>query len=109
MNKEKCTYIDASMKTFQDFKDSLTNEQPDHNLSVQLKALWYDGKGDWHKAHDQVDQLNDISSAHIHAYLHRKEGDIWNADYWYHRAKQTRPDVSLDEEWNDLVQLFLNS
>ena len=68
------------MKNLQEFKDSLKNENPDHNLSVQLKALWYDGKEDWNKAHHQVDQLNDHSSAHIHAYLHRKEGDFFNAE-----------------------------
>jgi hypothetical protein len=43
----------------------------------------------------------------VHAYLHRKEGDIWNADYWYNRAKQTRPNVSLEKEWEQLVLEFL--
>ncbi|MCX2480551.1 hypothetical protein OQY15_15715 [Pedobacter sp. MC2016-15] len=96
------------MKNFQDFKNSLQNENPDAGLSVQLKALWYDGKGNWTQAHHEVDQLNDQSSAHVHAYLHRKEGDIWNADYWYKRAKQSRPPITLEEEWEQLVRLFLN-
>jgi len=95
------------MKSLQEFTDSLKNGSPDHRLSVQLKALWYDGKGEWNKAHNEVDHLSDQPSAHIHAYLHRKEGDIWNADYWYKRAQQTRPDISLDEEWAMLVTLFL--
>jgi len=95
------------MKNLQEFKDSLESATPDMGLSVQLKALWYDGKGDWNKAHHQVDHLDDLLSAHIHAYLHRKEGDIWNADYWYRKAQQVRPDVTLTEEWEQLVLLFL--
>ena len=55
---------------------SLKDDRPDRNMSVQLRALWYDGKGDWHTAHNQVDHLGYVASARIHAYLHRKEGDI---------------------------------
>ena len=95
------------MKTLAEFKASLNAEEPVNGLSAQLKSLWYDGKGDWHQAHAQVDHLTDRASAWVHAYLHRKEGDIWNADYWYRQAKQTRPDISLDKEWERLVVEFL--
>ncbi|MGF7082670.1 hypothetical protein [Mucilaginibacter sp. UYCu711] len=95
------------MKTLAEFKESLNLEQPLSGLSVQLKSLWYDGKGDWHEAHAQVDQLTDQQSAWVHAYLHRKEGDTWNADYWYSKAKRTRPDLSLEKEWEQLVKAFL--
>ena len=95
------------MKSIAEFKFSLKNNAPDSELSIQLKALWYDAKGNWNSAHNQVDHLNDIASARIHAYLHRKEGDIWNADYWYAKAGETRPPISLDEEWEELVQRFL--
>jgi len=95
------------MKSLTQFKESLTLEQPNNGLSAQLKSLWYDGKGNWHEAHAQVDHLNDKASAWVHAYLHRKEGDIWNADYWYKRAGKIRPDISLDEEWELLVLEFL--
>jgi hypothetical protein len=95
------------MKTLSEFKASLTSNQPDSTLSPQLKSLWYDGKGDWDKAHTQVDHLEDKASAWVHAYLHRKEGDSGNADYWYRKAGKTRPDVSLDEEWEGLVAAFL--
>ena len=71
-----------------------------------LLALWYDGKGDWEKSHDQVDQLPGKNAARIHAYLHRKEGDQWNADYWYKRAGEQRPILTLEEEWEELVQRF---
>ena len=95
------------MKTLTEFKESLNLEQPISGLSAQLKSLWYDGKGDWHQAHAQVDHLTDKESAWIHAYLHRKEGDIWNADYWYKKAKQVRPNLSLEEEWEQLVLQLL--
>ena len=96
------------MKTLSEFKASLHTDQPGAELSAQLKSLWYDGKGDWHKAHAQVDELTDQASAWVHAYLHRKEGDIWNADYWYNKAKQTRPNISLEKEWEQLVLQFLD-
>lgn len=95
------------MKTLTEFKESLNLEEPINGLSVQLRSLWYDGKGDWHQAHAQVDQLTDQASAWVHAYLHRKEGDIWNADYWYKKARQTRPDITLEKEWEALVVEFL--
>ncbi|MFB9842623.1 hypothetical protein [Mucilaginibacter ginsenosidivorans] len=95
------------MKTLTEFRESLTLEQPVGELSAQLKSLWYDGKGDWHRAHAQVDYLDDRDSAWVHAYLHRKEGDIANADYWYSKARQSRPNMSLDEEWGQLVERFL--
>ena len=95
------------MKSLEEFKASLKKDNPNAHVSAQLKALWYDAKGDWTKAHDQVDHLNDRSAAWVHAYLHRKEGDLWNADYWYRNAKQTRPNLSLDLEWEELVMAFL--
>jgi len=97
------------MKTLTEFKESLNLEQPISALPVQLKSLWYDGKGDWHQAHGQIDHLTDQASAWVHAYLHhRKEGDIWNADYWYNKARQKRPNLSLEEEWEQLVLQFLD-
>ena len=95
------------MKTITEFNQSLNSGQPDPGFSVQLKSLWYDGKGDWQMAHQQVDQLSDTESAWVHAYLHRKEGDTGNADYWYSRANKVRPNVSLAREWEDLVLHFL--
>ncbi len=95
------------MKTLAEFKASLNSEQPNSGLSAQLKSLWYDGKGDWDQAHAQVDHLADQSSAWVHAYLHRKEGDTGNADYWYRKAGKKRPNLSLNEEWEQLVLQFL--
>jgi hypothetical protein len=95
------------MKNLDEFKASLNNPRMPDNLSVHLQSLWLDGRGDWKAAHDLIDQLGDKRSAHLHAYLHRKEGDLWNADYWYSRAGQKRPAVSLEIEWEQLVALFV--
>ncbi|MCL7987941.1 hypothetical protein M8998_08320 [Sphingobacterium sp. lm-10] len=95
------------MKTLTVFKHSLADTAPSNSWSAPLKALWYDGKGDWNTAHALVDQLNDQAAAHVHAYLHRVEGDQWNANYWYGRAKQPPFEGSLAQEWEALVQSFL--
>lgn len=89
------------------FKNTLPESEPPDHLPPHLQALWYDGKGDWSKAHDLIDHLSDKQSSHVHAYLHRKEGDLWNADYWYRRAGEVRPEISLEEEWDNLVRVFL--
>ncbi|WP_425639568.1 hypothetical protein ACPUEN_08030 [Algoriphagus yeomjeoni] len=87
--------------------DFLNSKDAVKEYSPMLKALWYDGNGDWEKAHDQVDSLDGQPAARIHAYLHRKEGDQWNADYWYRRAGEVRPDLSLEQEWEELLSRFL--
>lgn len=97
------------MKTLAQFQESLSADKPNDNLPVQLKSLWHDGKGDWRTAHDLIDHLTDRESAWVHAYLHRKEGDSWNADYWYGRARQVRPNVSLHDEWEQLAAYFLKT
>lgn len=93
--------------TISEFKQQLGLENVPGDLSVYLKALWYDAKGDWHGAHDMVDQLPGKDAAYVHAYLHRKEGDQFNADYWYKRSGRSRPQLSLENEWEELVSYFL--
>jgi hypothetical protein len=90
------------------FTESLSLATPPAHFSVLLKSLWHDKKGDWKKAHDLVDSLPGAEAAWVHAYLHRKEGDSWNADYWYARAKKVRPASTLEEEWESLVVHFTN-
>ncbi|GEO12000.1 hypothetical protein [Segetibacter aerophilus] len=88
------------------FNASLSGNTPPAS-SVYLQALWFDAKDNWKSAHDLVDHLNDKNACWVHAYLHRKEGDIRNADYWYKRAGKKRPSATLNEEWEQLVQTFL--
>lgn len=94
----------SQFKNIEDFKSSLGQAEPPKNISIHLQALWYDAKGDWHSAHKAVQDEADAFSAQIHAYLHRKEGDQGNADYWYRRSGSSRPRLSLEEEWAELVR-----
>lgn len=89
------------------FKESMSGDKPPQNISVYLQALWYEGKGNWDKAHQLIQDTTDRNAAWIHAFLHRKEGDISNADYWYHRAGKKRPTISMEKEWDEIVVALL--
>ena len=90
------------------FKESLNNRKP-KGLTKLLEALWYDGSGNWKKAHEITQEIHSENAAEVHAYLHRKEGDKWNANYWYERAHKPFCDASLDREWRMLVKKLLVS
>jgi hypothetical protein len=89
------------------FKESLLNSEPPQKISVYLQALWYDAKGEWNKAHILIQNVDDSNASWIHAYLHRKEGDTGNADYWYRRAGKQRTSVLLEEEWEQIVTALI--
>ncbi len=89
--------------TLLSFKASLLESDPPEGLSVYLKSLWYDAKGNWHESHDLISDVEDKTAAWIHAYLHRKEGDTGNADYWYRRAGKKRPGVLFEDEWQQIA------
>ena len=93
--------------TVQEFRDSLRREEPPPQLSIALAGLWWDAKGSWPKAHSLVDDLEDATGCWVHAYLHRKEGDISNADYWYRKSGRKRPSGSLQEEWKTIAMELL--
>ena len=90
-----------------EFKATLVADNPGHEWELGLQSLWWDAKGDWQKAHDLVDGSDTEYADWIHAYLHRKEGDQWNASYWYRRANRPFPKVDLEEEQKELVTLLL--
>jgi hypothetical protein len=98
------TFISMSLEEFQ---KSLAGSQSPASLSPYLEALWYDGKDDWETAHTLIQDTGDKTAARIHAYLHRKEGDIANARYWYRNAGQKLPDLSLADEWKKIVSDLL--
>ncbi len=88
------------------FRSSLEESGPPAGARPEMCVLWHERAGDWDRAHDIVNDLPDPDGAWLHAYLHRREGDLSNADYWYRRAERKRPEVSLDEEWESLVRHF---
>lgn len=93
--------------TFDDFNASLAAEQPPLGLSEALLALWWDGKGEWHGAHEHAQADKSRDGSWVHAYLHRKEGDLGNAGYWYGLAGRSRPDSTLEEEWQAIARALL--
>lgn len=74
------------------------------SLSPLLQALLLDAAGDWDGAHSIAQDVPTADGSWVHAYLHRKEGDRWNANYWYSRAGKTMPDYTLAEEWEILAR-----
>jgi hypothetical protein len=90
-----------------DFKATLTADAPPPTLSGLLLALWLDAKGDFDGAHAIAQDVSSSDGARVHAYLHRKEGDLSNARYWYQRAGGDVPAVSLGAEWQALVEDLL--
>lgn len=94
--------------TLNDFKATLAHRQPPDGLSPALRALWYSAQDDWHGAHGIAQDDPGQEAAWVHAYLHRQEGDLGNADYWYRRAGRKRPTVSLDEEWEAIAAALLD-
>lgn len=88
------------------FKASLKEQQPPA-VSNPLQALWHDARGDWHGAHDLLQNDNSNAGSWVHAYLHRKEGDASNAAYWYRRANQPVANGSLESEWEAIAASLL--
>jgi hypothetical protein len=84
-------------------KSTLSNAAPDGTLAPPLAALWWAAKGEWDAAHKIVQDENDANSAWVHAYLHRVEGDLSNAGYWYRQAGQPVATDSLENEWERIV------
>ncbi len=93
--------------SYTEFESALKQSEPPGVWPIELKALWWDYRGDWDIAHDLVDQSATPLSNWIHAYLHRKEGDEWNAGYWYGQAGKPFCKTSLSEEWLQLVAVIL--
>ena len=90
-----------------EFKSSLTQIDPPAALSAPLAALWWDAKGDWTRAHSLVDELESQDGMAVHAYLHRKEGQSDNANYWYQRAGRQHHRPNLNAEWQALAESLL--
>lgn len=84
------------------FRRSLEADEPPAGLPLPLQALWWHAKGDWTEAHDCAQKEDSAESALVHAFLHRVEGDLSNARYWYARAGRAPAKGSLEEEWEAL-------
>jgi hypothetical protein len=90
-----------------EFQTSLTQAAPPAGLNTPLQALWWAGKDDWDKAHTLVMEAGGKDAAWVHAYLHRVEGDLPNARYWYGQAGKPPAGNALRDEWDAIVAAML--
>ncbi len=97
--------------TLEEFRRSATvsNEAPPPEMSAALAALWCDARGDWSRAHEFAQKDRSRDGSWVHAYLHRKEGDLGNAEYWYSRAAKKTATGSLEHEWSAIAVELLGS
>jgi hypothetical protein len=91
------------------FRASLAETEPAVGLALPLQALWWDAKDDWSRAHTCAQQDEGATGTLVHAYLHRKEGDLSNAGYWYRRAGRPMFQGPPDAEWTVLAQELLDA
>jgi len=91
------------------FKASLSAAAPAPQLGAPLAALWWAARGDWDQAHRIVQDEETSQAAWVHAYLHRVEGDLGNAGYWYRRAGKPAASGSLEAEWEAIASTLLKS
>jgi hypothetical protein len=94
--------------TIEQFCKTLSAEAAPDGISAALRAMWHDAKGDWNAAHALAQEIDDAVGSWVHAYLHRKEGDLGNAGYWYRRAGQPTAHDTLEQEWTRIVEALLN-
>lgn len=91
-----------------EFKQSIKNNNKPQGLNSYLNAMFEDALGNWEKAHEIAQDIPDPMGSLIHAYLHRKEGDNWNANYWYSRAGREMPKMNLEQEWESICEELLS-
>ena len=89
------------------FQQSLDRDAPPEDLGRALSALWHEAKGDWDAAHRLAQAQKDAVGAWVHAYLHRVEGDLSNAGYWYRRAGKPPSTAPLKREWDEIAGALL--
>lgn len=94
-------------KDYAEFEVTLSGSQPPSDWPEGLKSLWFDAKGDWEASHDIAQEMHSDLGSWIHAYLHRKEGDRFNAGYWYRQANRPFSKLSLEEELREIVEYVL--
>jgi hypothetical protein len=90
-----------------EFKAGLAGAAPAPQLDAPLAALWWAAKGGWDAAHRLVQDEATADAAWVHAYLHRVEGDLGNAGYWYRRAAKPVATDTLEAEWVRIVSTLL--
>tara|TARA_B100000459_G_scaffold112240_1_gene65934 strand:- start:460 stop:849 length:390 start_codon:yes stop_codon:yes gene_type:complete len=89
------------------FQASIIEEKPPARTSLALQSLWHVAKGDWETAHKVALEDKSASGAWVHAYLHRVDGNLSNAGYWYRKAGRPKASSSLQDEWQQIAKALL--
>ena len=83
-----------------------TGSFPD-DIPPLLQSLLLVAAGDWDSAHRIAQNEPSSDGSWVHAYLHRVEGDLGNASYWYRSAGKSMPEISSEEEWEYIATALL--
>ncbi len=83
--------------------------EPPAGLTAALAALWHAEKGDWHAAHNIAQEIHTKEGSWIHAHLHREEGDLWNARYWYEKAGRPESKKAFPQERHEIIAALLSA
>ena len=95
--------------TLDEFRASLAAPAPPAGLGAALEALWRDARGEFDRAHELAQSDEGVDGAWVHAYLHRKEGDVGNAAWWYRKARRAVPVEPLEREWERIARALLGA
>jgi hypothetical protein len=95
--------------TLDELKRSVSRKSPPSGLPTAVAALWWAAKDDWNRAHELVMDESGPGAAWVHAYLHRVEGDLPNAGYWYRQAGRRPATGALETEWDDIAAALLRA
>lgn len=94
--------------TVEEFRATLAADTPPSDLPNALRALWRAARGEWDAAHALAQSAPDADGAWVHAHLHRIEGDLSNAAFWYRRAGKPVCDAGIDDEWAKIAAALLS-
>ena len=103
----EAAYAILSAVGLTEFEASLRGSAPPAGVPGALEALWYERRGDWDRAHEIAQDIAGSDGSWVHAYLHRREGDLSNAAYWYRQAGKPVARGNLDDEWRAIVEALL--
>jgi hypothetical protein len=102
--------VPIKVKTVDELLSSVESDvDPPAGLTPLILSLWLAKKGRWGASHEVAQDIHESDGSWVHAYLHRVEGDIGNARYWYSRAGKPAKGVddSLDQEWREIAATLL--
>jgi hypothetical protein len=89
------------------FLDSVKTGDPPAADVPLLRAIWHGLRGDWEAAHKIAQDDASAEGAWVHAWLHRIEGDLSNARYWYRQARREAAEGDLGEEGKTIAAFLL--